>query len=187
MNNQILLIYDFSYLSKILIELQKEINLNIVDIPKKDLSKKFNDEDPKQLLLTKTKIPNIKNQFVIENFPIKITKLIERINLKLLKLKFSEQSELKVGKYMININSREMKFENLKLKLTEKECDLIVYLVKLNAPASISELQSGVWDHHSKLESHTVETHIYRLRQKISKKFNDTDYILSVKNGYQIK
>ena len=80
-----------------------------------------------------------------------------------------------------------MKLNQLKIRLTEKECDLITYLDKLNKPVSIAELQSNVWDHQSKLESHTVETHIYRLRQKISNSFNDIDFILSKKNGYQIK
>jgi hypothetical protein len=187
MNNQTLLIYDFDYLFEILIELQKELNLNIINVSKNDLPNIFVDGNPDQLLITKKLIPNIKNQQLIEDFPIKISKLIEKINLRLLKLKFSEQSEIKVGKYTININSREMKLNQLKIKLTEKECDLITYLDKLNKPVSIAELQSNVWDHQSKLESHTVETHIYRLRQKISNSFNDIDFILSKKNGYQIK
>ena len=187
MNNQTLLIYDFDYLFEILIELQKELNLNIINVSKNDLSDIFVDGNPDQLLITKKLIPNIKNQHLIEDFPIKISKLIEKINLRLLKLKFSEQSEIKVGKYTININSREMKLNQLRIKLTEKECDLITYLDKLNKPVSIAELQSNVWDHQSKLESHTVETHIYRLRQKISNTFNDIDFILSKKNGYQIK
>jgi hypothetical protein len=187
MNNQTLLIYDFNYLFQILEELQKEINLNIINIPKKDLLKFHVDSDVNQLLLTKKKIPNIKNQYVLDDFPIKLIKLIEKINLKLLKLKFNEQSEIKVLKYVININSREMKLNELKLKLTEKECDLIIYLAKINKPVTIAELQASVWDHHSKLESHTVETHIYRLRQKISNMYNDSNFILSKKDGYQIK
>ena len=64
---------------------------------------------------------------------------------------------------------------------------MIEYLAKLDKPVSITELQSKVWDHQSKLESHTVETHIYRLRQKIFNTFNDNDFILSEKKGYEIK
>ena len=53
--------------------------------------------------------------------------------------------------------------------------------------AGIEQLQSHVWGHHSKLETHTVETHIYRLRKKISEIFNDERFIVNNKNGYQIK
>ena len=145
------------------------------------------DVNSNQLLITRKLIPNFKNQFLVENFPIKIFKLIEKINLRLLKIKFTEQSDLKVGKYIININSREMKLNDLTIKLTEKECDLIIYLAKLDKPVSITELQSKVWDHQSKLESHTVETHIYRLRQKIFNTFNNNNFILSEKKGYKNK
>ena len=76
---------------------------------------------------------------------------------------------------------------NLKLKLTEKEVDTIIYLSKTNKPVSINELQEKVWEYQSDLETHTVETHIYRLRKKISDTFKDNKFIISIKNGYQIK
>ena len=77
--------------------------------------------------------------------------------------------------------------KNVKLKLTEKEVNTIIYLSKLNKPISIDELQTNVWDYHSDIETHTVETHIYRLRKKISKNFLDDNFIISKNNGYQIK
>ena len=77
--------------------------------------------------------------------------------------------------------------KNIKLKLTEKEINTIIYLSKLDKPVSINELQEKVWSYQSDIETHTVETHIYRLRKKISKTFNDNEFILSKKNGYQIK
>ena len=73
-----------------------------------------------------------------------------------------------------------------KLSLTEKEAKIIVFLNKSKNPISINDLQKEVCDHKSKLETHTVETHIYRLRKKISQKFNDDNFIVSKKNGYQI-
>ncbi|MDA8737572.1 helix-turn-helix domain-containing protein, partial [Candidatus Pelagibacter bacterium] len=76
--------------------------------------------------------------------------------------------------------------ENNILKLTEKETNIIIYLSQSANPVSIDQLQSDVWGYGSKLETHTVETHIYRLRKKISKKFNDNKFISSHKNGYQI-
>ena len=84
------------------------------------------------------------------------------------------------------MNSRELKLDNLSLKLTEKECDLINYLHKSAEPISIKNLQLNVWGHQSKLETHTVETHIYRLRKKILEIFKDNNFIVSEKNGYKI-
>jgi DNA-binding response OmpR family regulator len=76
---------------------------------------------------------------------------------------------------------------NTKLKLTEKEINTINYLSKSNKPVSIDELQAKVWSYQSDIETHTVETHIYRLRKKILNSFNDKEFIISKKNGYQIK
>ena len=80
-----------------------------------------------------------------------------------------------------------MIMDNIKLKLTEKEINTITYLSKINNPVSIDELQEKVWRYQSDLETHTVETHIYRLRKKIINTFNDNDFIISKKHGYQIK
>ena len=76
---------------------------------------------------------------------------------------------------------------NIKLKLTEKEINTITYLSKSEKPVSINELQEKVWSYQSDIETHTVETHIYRLRKKILDTFNDKNFIISEKNGYQIK
>ena len=79
-----------------------------------------------------------------------------------------------------------MTLGSLKLKLTEKEINSIVYLNKAANSVKVHELQSKVWSYQSELETHTVETHIYRLRKKILKVFNDEDFIKSNKDGYQI-
>jgi DNA-binding response OmpR family regulator len=94
---------------------------------------------------------------------------------------------MKVNNYIINLNSREMMTSNTKLKLTEKEINTITYLSKSNKPVSIDELQEKVWSYQSDIETHTVETHIYRLRKKILITFQDNEFIISKKNGYQIK
>ena len=80
-----------------------------------------------------------------------------------------------------------MFINNTKLKLTEKEINTIIYLSKSKNPVSVDELQEKVWSYQSDIETHTVETHIYRLRKKILNTFNDNKFILSKKNGYQIK
>ena len=104
-----------------------------------------------------------------------------------LRLKFNNQSDIKIGNYVFNMNSREMKNEQLNLRLTEKEISSIIYLSNANKPIKVNELQLNVWGYHSNLETHTVETHIYRLRKKILKKFNDSNFIYSTVDGYQIK
>ena len=105
----------------------------------------------------------------------------------MLKQKYNDQSKVLVGKYKIDINSREISYEDKKLKLTEREIDIILFLKNSKNPKSIENLQKEVWGHSSNLETHTVETHIYRLRKKINYNFNNEKFIISTKKGYMIK
>ena len=73
-----------------------------------------------------------------------------------------------------------------KLKLTEKEVKIIIYLSKSADSVSISKLQKDIWGYNNDLETHTVETHVHRLRKKISNTFSDEQFIISTKNGYKI-
>ena len=182
MTNQKLIIYDFTQLYLILDELKDQINFKIINIEKDKLDLPLDNS----LVITRKKIPSIKNQIILETIPIKLIKLIEKFNIYFLRIKFSEQSEMNIGNYKINLNSREMSFKDLTLKLTEKESKVILFLFKSNKPVNVDQLQSKVWGFNSKLETHTVETHIYRLRKKINDKFNDENFIISKKNGYQI-
>jgi len=112
---------------------------------------------------------------------------MENFNIEFLKQQFNHQSEINIGDYKININSREIVSKNqLKLKLTEKETNIILYLSNTGGTVRINELQKNVWGYQSDLETHTVETHIYRLRKKFLKIFDDKNFILSKKNGYEI-
>ena len=186
MNNQNLIIYEFEELYKILIEIKKDININFEKVSKNQLSELSFESN--SLIFTKKNIPeiNTKNQIIFDNFPLPIFKLIEKINIEFLKKNFNNQSEISIGMYKFNLNSREMTYDNLKLKLTEKEINSIVYLSKAVNSVKVQELQSNVWGYQPELETHTVETHIYRLRKKISKIFNDKDFIKSNKDGYEI-
>ena len=186
MNNQNLIIFNFKSLYLILKELEEHLNFKIVESPNvKNLNDKI-ENSKNYLIISQKKINNIDNQFVLNNFPIKISKLIEKINIQSLKLQFNEKSEFKISKYKIDLNSRELIGKNDKLKLTEKEANIIVYLSRSSESVSVDQLQFDVWGHRSTLETHTVETHIYRLRKKILKKFDDNNFILSHKNGYEI-
>ena len=186
-NMQNLIIYKFTSLYHILEELSLDLNLKIILC---DNENSLNDNIKSlesYLIVTNIKYPNIDNQFILENLPINILKLIEKINIEFLKLKFNSQSELKINNYILDLNSRELLVNNTKLKLTEKEINTIAYLSKLKKPVSIDELQEMVWSYQSDIETHTVETHIYRLRKKILNTFNDNEFIISKKDGYQIK
>jgi len=184
---QNLIIYKFTSLYHILEELDLDLNLKIIYFDDENtLNNKINKLD-NYLIVSDKKYLNISNQFILETVPINIFKLVEKINIEFLKLQFNSQSEVKINNYLIDLNSREMLISDNKLKLTEKEINIITYLSKSNKPVSIDELQEKVWSYQSDIETHTVETHVYRLRKKILKTFNDNEFIISKKNGYQIK
>ena len=187
MIKQNLIIYKFNSLYHILEELDLDLNFKITFADTKDSLKNKAINHNNSLIISNSKYADIGNHFVLENTPINIFKLIEKINIEFLKLQFNNQSQVKVNNYDINLNSREMITNDTKLKLTEKEINTISYLAKSKKPVSINELQSEVWSYQSDIETHTVETHIYRLRKKISNTFNDKEFIISKKNGYQIK
>ena len=187
MSLQNLIIFKFNSLYHILEELSADLNFNIIVVDSEnsltDKIKNFSN----YLIISNKKYSNIDNQFVLDNLPINIFKLVEKINIEFLKLQFNSQSEVKINNYTIDLNSREMLIKNIKLKLTEKEINTITYLSKSSKPVSVDELQKNVWSYQSDIETHTVETHIYRLRKKILKTFDDNEFIVSKKNGYQIK
>ena len=187
MNNQNIIVYRFNHLYQILKELEEDIHFKIIEISDEKALKNEIENLNNYLIITKKQILKLNNQFVLSQLPIKIVKLIEKLNIDFLKHQFVEQSQVIINDYTLDLNAREMSSKNVKLKLTEKEVNTIIYLSKMNKPVSINELQTKVWDYHSDIESHTVETHIYRLRKKISKNFLDDNFIISKNNGYQIK
>ena len=187
MGIQNLIIYKFTSLYHILLELDLDLNFKICFVDNENSLNYEVKNLNNYLIISNEKHPDINNQFVLENVPINIFKLIEKINIKFLKIQFNSQSSIKINNYTIDINSREMLINNTKLKLTEKEINTIVYLSKSNKPVGINELQKKVWSYKFDMETHTVETHIYRLRKKILNTFNDKEFIISKKNGYQIK
>ena len=135
----------------------------------------------KELIRDLKKFSKLDESFVFFVSPKKINRIIP-----FLKANFIEKSELKIGKYKLDLNSRELISRKNVLKLTEKETNIIIYLSKSNYAVGVDQLQSEVWQYHLNLETHTVETHIYSLRKKILKIFDDNNFIISKKNGYQI-
>ena len=184
---QNLIIYKFLKLYHILEEVDLDLNFNILFADNENILNDTVKNLNNYLIISNKEYSNISHQFVINDMPINISKLLEKINIEFLKVQFNSQSEVKINNYIIDLNSREMLAKNIKLKLTEKEINTITFLSKSNKPVSVDELQEKVWSYNSDIETHTVETHIYRLRKKILKTFNDNEFIISKKNGYQIK
>ena len=130
---------------------------------------------------------HIDHNYNVFKYPINIYNLIEKINIQLIKYKYSFQSKIRVKNYSLDLNSRTISIENKSLKLTEREMEIILFLNDCKTPQKINDLQNKVWSYSSELETHTVETHIYRLRKKISNSFQDEHFIISTDNGYLIE
>ena len=187
MSKQNLIIYKSISLYHILEELGLDLNFKASFADSEKSLKEKVKNNSNYLIITNKNYLNLDNQFVLKNTPIKIYQLVEKINIEFLRLQFNSQSKVRIKEYIIDLNSREIIMNNVKLKLTEKEINTISYLSKSDKPVSIDELQAKVWSYQSDMETHTVETHIYRLRKKILNTFGDNEFIISKKNGYQIK
>ncbi len=185
MNNQTLVIYDFKVLYEILTEIENYLNFNLIKINK--LKELNSNSLENYLIISDKKKKDVEEQIIVNQLPIDINKLIENINIKFLKKKYSQQSEINLGNYKLNLNTRCMHKNETILNLTEREANILIFLNNSQKPVNISKLQTEVWGHNSKLETHTVETHIYRLRKKINNIFNDKSLIKSSKSGYIIK
>ena len=185
MNFRILIIYEYQILYQILNEISESLNFEITQFNSKGLKELKYDPKNNYLIVSKKKIEGINNSLILENVPIKFEKLIEIINIKFLKNKFLDQSYINIGEYNLDLNSRKISLGNKNLNLTERETNLIIF-IKDKKNVTIKELQKMVWDYSPDLETHTVETHIYRLRKKMKETFGDENFILNTSNGYSI-
>ena len=126
------------------------------------------------------------DQIITFKPPVNFFTFIENLNVRFIQKKYQEQSNINVKDFFLDVNSRELKKNKLTLKLTEREIDMILYLNNSKGPVSVETLEKEIWQHSSDLETHTVETHIYRLRKKIKAEFGNDDLIKSDKDGYTI-
>ena len=187
-------IINFNSLYEILDEIKENLSFTIIKIDnEEDFKKKFDLNRLDYLVISKTDHKLLLNNNITDkNFldfidlPLSFKKLLELINIKLIKLKFNQQSKIIIKGYELNLNSKFFSKDNLKLKLTEKEIEIILYLNNKKIKHNVADLQKNIWDYSTDMETHTVETHIYRLRKKISDLFKDEKFILSDKNGYFI-
>ena len=181
-------------LYEILDEIKENLSFTIIKIDNEDnFKKKFDLNRLDYLVISKTDHKLLLNNNITDkNFldfidlPLSFKKLLELINIKLIKLKFNQQSKIIIKGFELNLNSKFFSKDNLKLKLTEKEIEIILYLNDKKIKHNVEDLQKNIWGYAANIETHTVETHIYRLRKKISDLFKDEKFILSHKNGYFI-
>ncbi|MDA9025302.1 winged helix-turn-helix domain-containing protein [Candidatus Pelagibacter sp.] len=187
-------IINFNSLYEILDEIKENLSFQIIKIEnEEDFEKKLDLDRLDYLVISKTHHKlllnnNItdKNFLAFNDLPLSFKKLLELINIKLIKLKFNQQSKITIKGYELNFNSKFFSKDGLKLKLTEKEIEIILYLNNKDIKHNVTDLQKNIWGYAANMETHTVETHIYRLRKKISHLFKDEKFILSHKNGYFI-
>ena len=187
-------IINFNSLYEILDEIKENLSFTIIKIEnEEDFKKKFDLARLDHLVISKTDHKLLlNNNITTKNFldfndlPLSFKNLLELINIKLIKLKFNQQSNITINGYELNLNSKFLSKGNLKLKLTEKEIEIILYLNSKKIKHNVEDLQKNIWGYAANMETHTVETHIYRLRKKISDLFKDEKFILSDKNGYFI-
>ena len=190
MSKQSLIIYKIPVLYNILNEIRENFKFNLYNFSEKyDFQKIDNEKFGNYIILTnyENKSKNKSNQLVFNNFPTNIFKIIDKVNVLFLKQKFQDQSQISIGKYRLDLNSRKLLNKEKSLKLTERETEIIIFLNNSKESQSIENLQNKVWGYISDLETHTVETHIYRLRKKLMETFDGDKFIISTKEGYKIQ
>ena len=199
MTKQKINIIDFETLYNILNEIKSNLSFNIFNYRKENDFIKDLDNNNKDLsnsvIIVKSQSKKLLDHIKVdkrkiiyfESLPLSITKLVEKINILLIQQRYNYQSKINIKNYILDLNSRTIVNNNKHLKLTEKEIDIILFLNDSKKPEKINVLQNKVWGYSQKLETHTVETHIYRLRKKIRDSFNDENFILSLDDGYSIK
>ena len=195
MNKQKVYTVNSLNLYNILEEIKDYLNFNIefIDISKFSRNDFQNNDFQSSLFLVfekdklkADKVLDLKNIIYLKDSPIPLSKLVEKINIFNLKFNFKTQSKIEVNDYLVDINERKIIKNKNQLKLTEREIEIILFLNKKETPQNVDTLQTQIWKQKKELETHTVETHIYRLRKKINEKFNDNNFIKSNDFGYFI-
>ena len=193
MSKSAVYISNFKVLYNIIFEIKNFFNFDIFEFQseKSILDEQKKRESNSFIIITKDKFSsktiNNKRVIIIEGLPLNLISLVETINSNLLMQQFNFQSNIIIKNYKIDLNSRQISNQNKKLKLTEREIQIVLFLKKQKKPININTLQKEVWGYVEDLETHTVETHIYRLRKKIKNNFDDQNFIKSDKKGYFIQ
>lgn len=191
---QNVIIINYNSLYEIFDDLKENLSFKIIKFKNEDDFFKDNSLDKRKSLIILNKKTKLlfnhglheSNILYLNDLPLSFEKLLEKININLIKLRYSLQSKIIIKDFQLDINSKHLSKLGITLKLTEKEIEIILYLNKKKINCDIADLQKNIWGYSANIETHTVETHIYRLRKKIDKVFKDKKFIVSQKNGYLI-
>jgi len=191
---QNVIIINYNSLYEIFDDLKENLPFNIIKFKNEDDFFKDNSLDKRKSLIILNKKTKLlfnhglheSNILYLNDLPLSFEKLLEKININLIKLRYSLQSKINIKDFQLDINSKHLSKLGITLKLTEKEIEIILYLNKKKINCDIADLQKNIWGYSTNIETQTVETHIYRLRKKIDKVFKDKKFIVSQKNGYLI-
>ena len=191
---QNVIIINYNSLYEIFDDLKENLPFKIIKFKNEDDFFKDNSLDKRKSLIILNKKTKLlfnhglheSNILYLNDLPLSFEKLLEKININLIKLRYSLQSKIIIKDFQLDINSKHLSKLGITLKLTEKEIEIILYLNKKKINCDIADLQKNIWGYSANIETHTVETHIYRLRKKIDKVFKDKKFIVSQKNGYLI-
>ena len=191
---QNVIIINYNSLYEIFDDLKENLPFKTIKFKNEDDILKDNNIDIRKSLIILNKKTKLlfnhglheSNILYLNDLPLSFEKLLEKININLIKLRYSLQSKIIIKDFQLDINSKHLSKLGITLKLTEKEIEIILYLNKKKINCDIADLQKNIWGYSTNIETHTVETHIYRLRKKIDKVFKDKKFIVSQKNGYLI-
>ena len=119
----------------------------------------------------------------LPSFLREINSVVENVAVK---KTFSKNSSIQIKKYLLNKNEKKLSKNENEIVLTEKEIQLLELFLNNKKPVTKDKILSSVWNYSSHADTHTVETHIYRLRKKINDKFSDQNFIVNSKEGYSL-
>ena len=196
------IINEIKLFSEFKIKYYKDLDLCVKDAENQNFLVIFFVDRKDLSFLTKNKINNFpsilitepsvsKNMITTElseqlNIPFSILELEKKIISLIAKNEFKNNSLIRLNDYIINKNERKIKKSDLELRLSEKEINFLILFSKIREPISRNLVLKNVWNYSSESETHTVETHIHRLRKKILKKFGDGNFIKNNNKGYYI-
>ena len=164
----------------------KNINAVIFDNENIKNISSLNIKKPKIYIQEKNKINIEITPEVIIKLPLNILQFNQEIINVCKKFEFNNNSLINIKNYILDKNERILKKNNTFLKITEKEIDFIEILNSSSKPLSRDFILKNIWNYSTDTDPHTVETHIYRLRQKIKDKFEDNNFIKNSKKGYSL-
>ena len=166
---------------------QENINAIISDIENSKKLSSLNFNKPKILIQENGKTLQSKDKYsLIIKLPLNLIQFNQDVINICKKFEFKNNSLISIKDYILDKNERTLKKNNIHLKITEKEINFIENLHVSSKPLSREFILKNIWNYSADTDTHTVETHIYRLRQKIKNQFKDNTFIKNSKKGYSL-